>query len=121
MTKKATSRSRGLMDSSKLKVLNDIVIVREDPIKNEIDNPSGLTADVVKMIDQGKLVIPDISEFALKKYPCTGEVINVGPKCKNGLKVGNRVLFARQGCLREKIDGKDYVIMREADIHAILD
>ena len=114
MTKKVISRKVGL------KALNDIVIIVEDAIDYEVDKPSGLTSDVVKMIREGKLAIPETSEFYAKKYPCTGKVISVGSKCI-GVEVGNKVVFARQGGLREKIDGRDIVFIRQQDIHAIVD
>lgn len=114
MTKKATSRKVGL------KVLNDMVLIEEDKPQIEADKPSGLTKDVVSMINSGKLVIPDIAEFYVKKYPCTGIVRKVGPKVST-IKVDDKVLFARQGGLREKIDNKDYIFIRICDIHAVLD
>ena len=115
MTKKAISPKAGL------KVLNDICIVEEDPIDYEVDKPSGLSQEVVNMVKSGKLVIPETAEFYAKKYPCTGKLLYQGPKCKNGIPIGSRVLFARDGAIRDKINGKDYAIMREIDIHAIID
>ena len=115
MTRKVTSRKVGL------KVLNDICIVEEDPIDYEVDKPSGLSKDVVDSIKSGKLFIPETAEFYAKKYPCTGKLLYQGPKCKNGIPIGSRVLFARGGAIRDKINGKEYAIMRECDIHAILD
>ena len=121
MMKKVTSRKAGLKVSSKFKVLNDMVAIKEQPVDFEVDKPSGLTQDVVNMVRQGKLIIPDIAEFYAKKYPCTGHILALGAKCKNELKVGMRVLFARHGGLREKVDGNDYIFLREIDVHAILD
>ena len=121
MTKKVTSQKVGLKASSNLKVLNDICLIEEDPIDYEVDKPSGLSKEVVDMIRQGILFIPQVAEFYAKKYPCTGKLIASGPKCKNAIPLGSRVLFARQGGVRDKINGKDYVIIRECDIHAILD
>lgn len=114
MTKRVTSRRVGL------KALNDIVIIEEDDIEYQVDNRSGLTTEVVQMVKDGKLVIPDIAEFYAKKYPCTGTVKAAGSKCKN-VAVGNKVLFARQGGLRETVDNTPLIFIREIDVHAILD
>lgn len=103
-----------------LKALNDIYIIEEDPIDYERDKASGLTGEVVDSIKQGTLVIPETAEFYAKKYPCTGKVLAHGDKCKYNVEPGTRITFGRGGILREQIDGKDYVFMREADILAIL-
>lgn len=97
-----------------------MVVIEEEPVDFEVDKPSGLTKDVVEMVKSGGLVLPEVAEFYAKKYPCIGKVIALGDKIKY-LNVGNRVLFARHGGLREQVDGKDYVFIREPDVHAILD
>lgn len=103
-----------------LRALNNMVVIEEEPVDFEVDKPSGLTKDVVEMVKSGGLVLPEVAEFYAKKYPCIGKVIALGDKIKY-LNVGNRVLFARHGGLREQVDGKDYVFIREPDVHAILD
>lgn len=104
-----------------MKALNDILILEEEPVDFEVDNPSGLTKEVVKAIKGSKLVLPEQAEFYAKKYPCIGKVVASGSKCKYGIAIGARVLFARMGVMREQVNGKNYVFVRECDIHAVLD
>lgn len=113
--KKARSTRSGL------RALNDIYILEEEPIDFEVDNPSGLTSQVVDSVKSGKLVLPEIAEFYAKKYPCIGKVLAYGDKSRYRIEPGTRVVFARGGIVRDQIDGKDYVFIREADINAIID
>jgi co-chaperonin GroES (HSP10) len=61
--------------------------------------------------------------------PSEGEIIAVGPggRDENGklvpidLKTGDRVLFGKWSGTEVKIDGVDYLIMKESDIMGVLD
>jgi len=72
----------------------------------------------------GGIVIPD----SATEKPIRGEVLAVGNgKVKeNGeirpldLKVGDKVLFGKYSGTEVKLDGNEYVIMREDDIMAVL-
>jgi chaperonin GroES len=85
---------------------------------------------VVKRIDAeeksaGGIIIPDTA----KEKPSEGEIIAVGPggRDENGklipidLKTGVRVLFGKWSGTEVKIDGVDYLIMKESDIMGVLD
>ena len=73
---------------------------------------------------KGGIIIPDTA----KEKPAEGKVVATG----NGrmgedgkllpmdVKVGDRVLFSKYGGTDVKIDGEDYLIMRESDILAIV-
>jgi chaperonin GroES len=73
---------------------------------------------------KGGIIIPDTA----KEKPMEGEVISVGPgkMMKDGkrspmdVKAGDRVLFGKYAGTEIKIDDKEYVIMREEDILAVL-
>jgi len=104
-----------------LKALNDIYILEEEPIDFEVDKPSGMTKEVVEALKTALLHIPETAEFYAKKYPCIGKVLDRGDKTRYKLELGTRVVFARGGVQRDQIEGKDYVFVREADLHAILD
>ncbi len=73
----------------------------------------------------GGIIIPD----SAKEKPAEGEVIAVGDgKIKdNGerlamtVKVGDRVLFSKYGGTDVKLDGEDYLILREDDILGIVE
>ncbi len=72
----------------------------------------------------GGLFIPDTA----KEKPQQGEVIAVGPgkTADDGksiameVKVGDRILYGKYSGTEVRIDGTDYLIMRESDIFAIL-
>lgn len=73
----------------------------------------------------GGIIIPD----SAKEKPAEGEVIAVGPGKTNDkgdrvalqVKAGDRVLFSKYGGTDVKLDGVDYLIMREDDIMGILE
>ncbi|KGE19149.1 co-chaperone GroES [Paenibacillus wynnii] len=69
------------------------------------------------------IVLPDSS----KEKPQEGKVIAVGSGAlKDGVRVplevkeGDRVLFSKYAGTEVKYEGKEYLIMKESDIHAIL-
>lgn len=73
----------------------------------------------------GGIIIPD----SAKEKPAEGEVIAVGPGKTNDkgdrvapqVKKGDRVLFSKYGGTDVKLDGEDYLIMREDDILGIIE
>ena len=75
-------------------------------------------------VTRSGIVIPDTA----KEKPQEGEVIAVGSGklLDNGervpmeIKVGDRVLYAKYGGTEFKLDGEDYLVMRESDVLAIL-
>ena len=84
---------------------------------------------VVKRIDAeaktaGGIIIPDTA----KEKPQTGEVIAVGPGGRDeagklipiDLKVGDKVLFGKWSGTEVKLDGVEYIIMKESDIMGVL-
>jgi chaperonin GroES len=84
---------------------------------------------VVERIDPeaksaGGIIIPDTAQ----EKPSQGEIIAVGPggRDENGklipidLKVGDRVLFGKWSGTEVKLDGVDYLIMKESDIMGVL-
>ena len=67
----------------------------------------------------GGLYIPDTA----KEKPQKGKVIAVGPGKKDEpltVKIGDNVLYGKYGGTELNVDGKDYLIMRESDIYAIV-
>ena len=73
----------------------------------------------------GGIIIPD----SAKEKPAEGKVVAVGPGKLNdkgervGLQVkeGDRVLFSKYGGTDVKLDGEDYLIMREDDILGVIE
>jgi chaperonin GroES len=85
---------------------------------------------VVKRIDAeeksaGGIIIPDTA----KEKPSQGEVVGVGPGGRDesgklvplDVQVGNRVLFGKWSGTEVKIDGVEYLIMKESDIMGVLE
>jgi chaperonin GroES len=74
---------------------------------------------------KGGIIIPDTA----KEKPIEGKVIAVGAgrirkdgtKMPFEVKKGNRVLYAKYTGTEVKIDGEEYLIMKEDDILAIIE
>ena len=72
----------------------------------------------------GGIIIPDTAQ----EKPQEGRVIAVGPggRDENGklipieLKVGDRILFGKWSGTEVKIEGVDYLIMKESDVMGVL-
>ena len=72
----------------------------------------------------GGIIIPD----SAKEKPAEGEVIAVGPgkmnkageRCAMDVNTGDRVLFSKYGGTDVKLDGIDYLIMREDDVLGVV-
>lgn len=94
----------------KLRPLNDRILVQR--IESEEKTAGGI-------------IIPD----SAKEKPSEGKVTAVGPgkRNKNGeritpdIKEGEKVLFSKFGGTEVKLDGEDYLIMREDDILGIIE
>ena len=85
---------------------------------------------LVKRIDEeeeqkvGGIIIPDTA----KEKPQEGEIVAVGPgRTEDGdripleVEVGDKVLIGKYSGTEVKIEGEDYLIMREDDILAIVE
>jgi chaperonin GroES len=84
---------------------------------------------VVKRIEAeektaGGIIIPDTA----KEKPQQGEIVAVGPGGRDesgklipiDVKAGDRVLFGKWSGTEVKIDGVEYLIMKESDIMGVL-
>ena len=84
---------------------------------------------VVKRVDAESktasgIIIPDTA----KEKPSEGEVVAVGPGGRDeagklipiDVKAGDRVLFGKWSGTEVKIDGVEYLIMKESDIMGVL-
>ncbi|MFF2093753.1 MULTISPECIES: co-chaperone GroES [Paenibacillus] len=90
-----------------IKPLGERVLI--EPIAKEETTASGI-------------VLPD----SAKEKPQEGKVVAVGSgTLKDGVRValevkeGDRVLFSKYAGTEIKYEGKEYLIMKESDIHAI--
>ena len=67
----------------------------------------------------GGIIIPDTA----KEKPMRGKVIAVGNGKKDEpvtVKVGDTILYGKYAGTELQIEGKEYLIMRESDIYAII-
>ncbi len=73
----------------------------------------------------GGIIIPDTA----KEKPQEGEVIAVGPGARDesgklvplDLKAGDRILFGKWSGNEVKIDGQEYLIMKESDVMGVIE
>jgi chaperonin GroES len=93
----------------KVKPLADRVVIKPAPAEEKT---------------KGGIILPDTA----KEKPVIGEVVAVGPgkitddgkKIAPEVKVGDKVLYGKYSGTEVTIDGEEYLIMREADIFAIV-
>ncbi len=96
--------------SVKLRPLGDRVVVK---------------ATSRETVTKSGIVLPDTA----KEKPQEGEILAAGPGkvLDNGkrvtleVKVGQKILFAKYGGTEVKIDGEEYLILRESDIMGIVE
>ena len=92
------------MSKLKIKLLADRVLV--EPAAAETKTSSGI-------------IIPDTA----KEKPQKGNIVAVGPGTKDNpvtVKVGDIVLYGKYSGTELNYEGKDYLIMKENDILAII-
>ncbi|MGQ9369870.1 co-chaperone GroES [Azospirillum sp. ST 5-10] len=74
---------------------------------------------------KGGIIIPDTA----KEKPQEGEVVAVGAGARDesgrllplDVKAGDRVLFGKWSGTEVKVDGEDYLIMKESDILGVIE
>jgi chaperonin GroES len=72
----------------------------------------------------GGIIIPD----TVQEKPMEGEVLAAGPGARNehgvlvpmDVKVGDRVLFGKWSGTEVKLDGEDFLIMKEGDLMGVI-
>jgi chaperonin GroES len=93
----------------KIKPLADRVVIKPAPAEEKT---------------KGGIILPDTA----KEKPVVGEIVAVGPgkisddgkKIAMELKVGDKVLYGKYSGTEVTVEGEEYLIMREADIFAIV-
>src|SRR6185312_5520809 len=97
------------MAKTKFRPLHDRVVVR----RIEADNKT-----------KGGIIIPDTAQ----EKPSQGEVVSVGPGGRDeagklipiDVKAGDKVLFGKWSGTEVKLDGEDFLIMKESDIMCVI-
>jgi chaperonin GroES len=76
-------------------------------------------------VKKGSIIIPDTAKEKPQEAKViaigTGKVTEDGKKLPLDVKVGDRILFGKYSGSEVTIDDKEYLIMREEDVLAILD
>jgi len=93
----------------KIKPLSDRVVIKPAPAEEKT---------------KGGIILPDTA----KEKPVIGEIVAVGPgkisddgkKIPMELKIGDKVLYGKYSGTEVTVEGDEYLIMREADIFAIV-
>jgi chaperonin GroES len=93
----------------KITPLGDRVVIKPSPAEEKT---------------KGGIILPDTA----KEKPVIGEIVAVGTgkvsdegkKIAPEVKVGDKVLYGKYSGTEVTIDGVEYLIMREADIFAIM-
>ncbi len=94
----------------KLKPLDDRIVIKQSEAEEKTT---------------GGIILPDTA----KEKPQIGTVIETGPgklldngkRGKMSVKKKDEVIYARYGGNEVEIDGEKYVILRESDIHGIVE
>jgi chaperonin GroES len=79
---------------------------------------------IEEQMSKGGIVIPDTA----KEKPIRGFIVAVGPgkRLESGeiqpmsVKVGDEILFGKYAGTEVKLDNKEYIVMREDDVIAIM-
>lgn len=93
----------------RIKPLSDRVVIKPSPAEEKT---------------KGGIILPDTA----KEKPVVGEIVAVGPgkvgddgkKVPMEVKVGDKVLYGKYSGTEVTVEGDEYLIMREADIFAIV-
>jgi len=76
-------------------------------------------------VKKGSIIIPDTAKEKPQEAKViaagNGKVTDDGKKLPLDVKVGDRILFGKYSGSEVKIDDKEYLILREEDVLAILD
>ena len=97
--------------STRLKPLGDRILIER--------------IEEMEKVSPGGIIIPDTAQ----EKPTQGKVVAVGPgrRDKDGqrlpieIKVGDRVVFGKWGGNEIKIDGNEYLLLKEDDIYGIIE
>lgn len=94
----------------KLKPLDDRIVIKQSEAEEKTS---------------GGIILPDTA----KEKPQIGKVVETGPgkllengkRAKMSVKKKDEVIYARYGGNEVEIDGEKYVILRESDVHGIVE
>ena len=75
-------------------------------------------------VSAGGIVLPDAAQEKPQRgkvvAPGPGKLLDTGKRGKMSLKKGDEVFYGKYAGAEVKIDGEDYVILRETDVLAVI-
>ena len=98
-----TKKSKGSNENLPVKLMNDRILVH-------IENSDG------ERRSTGGIVIPATAQVARRLI--WAKVVSTGPNVRN-VAQGDRVLFEPEDRYEVEIQGQEYILLRERDIHAV--
>ncbi len=101
--KRPRASSKAASEKLPIKMLNDRILV-------QIEGPDG------ERKSTGGILIPATAQVG--KRLTWAEVVAAGPSVRS-MELGDRVLFNPEDRYEVEVGGRDYIILRERDIHAV--
>jgi len=98
-----TKKNKGNSENLPVKLMNDRLLVH-------IENSEG------ERRSTGGIVIPATAQVARRLI--WAKVVSTGPNVRN-VSAGDRVLFEPEDRYEVEIQGQEYILLRERDIHAV--
>lgn len=98
-----TKKNKGNLENLPVKLMNDRLLVH-------IENSEG------ERRSTGGIVIPATAQVARRLI--WAKVVSTGPNVRN-VSAGDRVLFEPEDRYEVEIQGQEYILLRERDIHAV--
>lgn len=97
-----------------LRVLNDFLLIKRDEDEFTDSNP-----EVVRIVKEGLITLPETYQGALRKVAGTGVIESIGPYCRETFVIGDRVIFA-QFSFQEvpNSEGENLILVKEKDVLA---
>ena len=96
-----------------LRPLNDNLIIIPSKEEYVDDNP-----EIIRILNEGKITIPEKFQGLLKKSPMSGEIVSWGSRCHYPYKTGQTILFRRYSGAPITIEKKKYRVINENDVLA---
>ena len=96
--------------------MNDYLLIKPDENEYVDENPN-----VVRILKEGTIILPEAYEGALKKSPMTGKVVTWGDKCRYSFLAGDHVIFSRFSGAPFYMGDVKYLLIVERDLLAKLE
>lgn len=95
----------------KLRVLNDNILIKQDP-----DEYLDKNQEVVRILKEGLITLPDAYEGGIKKISSKGSIVSWGSRCKYEHKEGERIMFKPFAGMKVSHGGEEYRVLSEWEL-----